>query len=212
MTSIRGYAEMLEKGTVGPLTPDQAGFMHAITRNAERMQGLVSNLLDISRIESNRLRLEMKPTAPSDALERALQSTQVQIEERSQQLTVEMPEDLPPVHADPARLEQIMTNLLDNACKYTPKGGHIGVRMWQQDEYVHCAVSDTGIGISPGDQARLFTKFFRSEDPIVREKFGAGLGLCIAKSLVELQGGEIKVESQFGKGTTCTFTTPVVKE
>ena len=212
LTSIRGYAEILEKGMAGTPTPDQMGFLRTITRNVERMRALIANLQDISRIESDQLRLEMKPTMLTDALESALPTMQEQIETRSQQLTLQVPDDLPLVHADPARLEQILTILLDNACKYTPKGGHIGVRMWQQDEYVHCAVSDTGIGISPGDQARLFTKFFRSEDPIVREKFGAGLGLCIAKSLVELQGGEIKVESQFGKGTTCTFTTPVVKE
>ena len=209
MTSIRGYADMLDRGMVGPLTPDQVGFIHTIGRNVRRMQVLVSDLQDVSRIETGQLRLEMEPTALADALESGLEATQAQIEARSQRLTVEVPEDLPQVHADPARLAQVLTNLLSNAYKYTPEGGHIRVRAWLQGGYVHCAVSDTGVGMSPEDQARLFTKFFRSEDPTVREMPGTGLGLCIVKSLVELQGGEIEVESQLGEGTTFTFTVPV---
>jgi len=86
------------------------------------------------------------------------------------------------------------------------------VQAWLQDGYVHCAVSDTGIGMSLEDCACLFTKFFRSDDPAVREMPGTGLGLCIVKSLVELQGGEIEVESQLGGGTTFTFTVPVATE
>ena len=209
MTSIRGYADMLAKGMVGPLTPDQEEFIHTIRRNVKRMQVLVSDLQDVSRIESGRLRLQMKPTLLAGALESALQATQAQIEARSQQLTVEVPEDLPQVHADPARLEQILINLLNNAYKYTPAGGHIHVQAWLEGDHVHCAVSDTGIGISEEDQGHLFTKFFRSDDLAVREMTGTGLGLCIVKSLAELQGGEVKVESLPGEGTTCTFTMPV---
>ncbi len=209
MTSIRGYADMLEKGMAGPLTPDQEGFVHTVSRNARRMQILVSDLQDVSRIETGQLQLETKPTALADALESALEATQAQIKARSQQLMVEVPEDLPLVHADPARLAQVLTNLLSNAYKYTPEGGHIRVRARLQDGYVHCAVSDTGIGMSPEDQAHLFTKFFRSESPAVREMPGTGLGLCIVKSLVELQDGKIEVKSQLGEGTTFAFTVPV---
>jgi signal transduction histidine kinase len=212
MTSIRGYAEMLEKGMVGTLSPQQVEFVCTIRRNAERMQVLVSDLQDVSRIETGHLRLKVEPTALADALDNALQATQAQIATRSQQLTLEVPEGLPLVRADRARLAQVLINLLSNAYKYTPEGGRICVRAWLQDGYVHCAVSDTGIGISPEDQARLFTKFFRSEDPTVREVTGTGLGLCIVKSLVELQGGQIRIESQLGKGTTATFTVPVAVE
>ena len=127
-------------------------------------------------------------------------------------MAAEIPEDLPLVRADQARLEQIFVDLLSNACKYTPEKGHIHVQAWLQDEHIHCAVSDTGIGISPEDQARLFTKFFRSDNPAVREMFGTGLGLCIVKSLVELHGGKIELESQLGKGTTFTFMVPVALE
>ncbi|MBL7065076.1 MAG: GAF domain-containing protein [Anaerolineae bacterium] len=212
MTSIRGYANLLEKGIAGTLTPQQVEFLRTIRSNVERMRVLVSDLQDISRIETGHLRLEMEPTALTEALENGLQSIQAQIEGRSQQLTLEVQEDLPLVCADPARLAQVLINLLSNACNYTPEGGRIHVRVWLKDGHVHCAVSDTGIGISPEDQACLFTKFFRSEDPAVREMPGTGLGLFIVKSLVELQGGGVGVESLPGEGTTFTFTVPVATE
>jgi signal transduction histidine kinase len=211
MTSVRGYADMLEKGMAGTLSAQQAEFVRTINRNAERMQVLVSDLQDVSRIETGQLQLKIESATLAEALDSALQATQSQIEARSQQLTLEVPEDLPPVHADRARLTQVLTNLLSNAYKYTREGGQICVRAWLEDGYVHCAVADTGVGMTPEDQARLFTKFFRSEDPAVREVSGTGLGLCIVKSLVEMQGGQIRVESELGKGTTVRFTVPVME-
>ncbi|MCP4538752.1 MAG: response regulator [Chloroflexi bacterium] len=212
MTSIRGYADMLGRGMCGPLTPQQQQFTHTIHSNVIRMQVLVSDLLDVSRIETGNLKLEMEPTDLARALKSALEATRGQIEARSQQLAVQVSDNLPLVHADPTRLSQILVNLLSNAYKYTPEGGHIRVRAWQQNWYVHCTVSDTGIGISAEDQAKLFTKFFRSEDPDAQDMPGTGLGLCIVKNLVEFQGGRIGVESQLGKGTTFAFTMPVAAE
>ena len=209
MTSIRGYTDLLLKGMCGPLAPQQEQFINVVHNNVIRMQLLVSDLQDVTRIETGHLRVEVQPTDLADALQDALQATQRQIKAQSQQLTVRMPRDLPLVRADPARLTQILTNLLSNAIKYTPEGGHIDVRAWLQDGHVHCAVSDTGIGMSPDDQAHLFTKFFRSENPTIQEIPGTGLGLCIVKNLVELQGGKIKVESQLGKGSSFAFTVPV---
>jgi signal transduction histidine kinase len=212
MTSIRGYAEMLEKGMVGTLSTQQMEFASTIRRNAERMQVLVSDLQDVSRIETGKMRLELAPTAVADALDSALQATQAQIDARSQHLEVEIADDMPPVFADRSRLAQILINLLSNAHKYTPQGGHISVRADVQGDFVECTVTDTGVGISPQDRQSLFTKFFRSEDPAVRETPGTGLGLCIVKSLVELQSGEIEVKSELGKGTTVRFTMPVATE
>jgi signal transduction histidine kinase len=212
MTSIRGYASMLEKEMVGPLTPQQREFTRTIHRNVDRMKVLVSDLQDISRLETGQLQLEPSPTALKVALEDALQSTIGQIEEQAQRLEVDLSDDLPLVRADPSRLTQILINLLSNARKYTPKGGQIRVRAWREDAYVYCEVSDTGIGISPEDKDHLFTKFFRSDAPEVQETSGTGLGLCITKNLVELQGGAIDVVSEVGEGTTFTFTVPVALE
>ncbi len=212
MTSIRGYTDMLLKGMCGSLEPPQEQFLNTVHSNVVRMQALVSDLLDVSRIETDNLRLEMEPTDLTSALNNALEATQGQIEDREQQLTVQAAADLPQVHADPARLTQILTNLLSNAYKYTPEGGLIRVRAWQKEKFVYCAVIDTGIGMSPEDQAKLFTKFFRSENPEAQEMPGTGLGLCIVKNLVELQGGKIEVRSQLGQGTAFMFTVPVAGE
>jgi signal transduction histidine kinase len=212
MTSIRGYADMLTRGMVGELSNQQIQFIETIHSNVERMQILVSDLQDVSRIETAQMRLEIGPTSLTKALESALQATRGQIEARCQELTIKVPDDLPAISGDPARLTQILINLLSNANKYTPENGKINVRAWVNTGFVHCAVSDTGVGMSPEDLGRLFTKFFRSEDPAVREMPGTGLGMCIVKSLVELQGGEIEVESHVGKGTTFTFTVPLATE
>jgi len=210
MTSIRGYASMLLKEVAGPLTAQQKQFIRTISSNEERMRVLVSDLQDVARMETGQLRLDMEPTRLREALDKALETIQGQIKARSQRLVLRVAENLPTIHADPARLTQILINLLSNACKYTPEGGRINVRAWLQNSHVQCAVSDNGIGIAPEDQEQLFTKFFRAEDPMVQEETGTGLGLCIVKNLIELQGGEIKLESQLGAGSTFSFTLPVV--
>ncbi len=200
---------MLAKGMFGPLTPEQVEFTNTIMRNTEKMQSLISDLQDITMLESDQTRPEMTPTDLADVLETAQQSTQEQIQARSQQLTVELPENLPQVHANPARLERALTELLRNACKYTPEKGQIHVQAQCQNGYMHCTVSDNGIGISKDDQVHLFDKFFRSDNPAVQGIYGTGLGLCVVKGLVEQQGGKFEVESQLGEGTTCTIAMPV---
>ncbi|MGC9397628.1 MAG: ATP-binding protein [Anaerolineae bacterium] len=212
MTSIRGYSEMLAKGMAGELNPRQQQFLEAIQRNVTRMRILVSDLLDLSRIETGRLRLEPQAVQLEAAVDEAYETLEKQMEAKEQRFVAEMPQDLPRVWADPNRLAQILINLMSNAVKYTPEGGEVRVQARTTEEeprLVRCSVVDTGVGISEEDQRRLFTKFFRSEDPIVQEQTGTGLGLAITKSLVELHGGEIWVRSQKGQGTTVTFTLPV---
>jgi len=211
MTSVLGYTEVLNQEELGTLSPKQKQFVDIIRKNVERMKMLVSDLQDVSRIETGQLLLEVKPTLLADVIDDALQTTRMQMKNRSQQVTVTIPENLPLVQVDPARLTQVMINLLSNAYKYTPEGGSIRIQVWPQDEYVYCAVSDDGIGISPENQAKLFSKFYRSDDPTVRGIPGTGLGLSIVKSLVELHGGQVEVESQVGKGTTFSFTVPIAK-
>ena len=214
MTSIRGYTDLLLSGAGGELTDAQRSFLETVKSNVDRMRTMVSDLLDISRIESGRLRLEPGEVAIGQVVDDALRTISRQIEAKNQTLVVEVPPNLPPVWGDRNRLVQILTNLVSNAHKYTPEGGTITIRAqpWPDDgpqEFVMCSVTDTGIGISPEDQKRLFTKYFRGSDPTVRNVAGTGLGLVITKSLVELQGGEIWVESEVGKGSTFSFTVPV---
>jgi signal transduction histidine kinase len=211
LTSIRGYAGLLGNERVGSLTPKQKAFAEAIERNVDWMEVLVCDLQDISQIEAGEFRLRREAVPLISALKEAFQATEGQMEARSHEVRWDIPGDLPAVLADPASLTKIFANLLSNACKYTPDGGHIDVRAQCSEGSVQCTVTDDGIGISPEDQAQVFTKFFRSEDAAVRGMPGTGLGLSIVKHLVEMHGGETTVESQPGRGTAVTFTLPVAR-
>jgi signal transduction histidine kinase len=208
MTSIKGYADLLSKGMAGPVSDQQVEFLKTIQNNVERMSALVSDLSNISRIETGRLKLELKAFVIDSHLQETVNSLLPRIEEKGQTLEVYLAEDLPHVYADPNRFMQVMTNLISNASKYTPRGGWITVLAQRQDRFVRLEVRDTGLGISEEDQEKLFSQFFRSENPAVREEQGWGLGLNVTKLLVELQGGEIGVESTLGKGSTFWFTVP----
>ncbi len=142
-------------------------------------------------------------------IQTTLDSLRPKLEEKKQTLEVYFPDDLPQVYTDPNRVMQVLTNLISNAWKYTPEGGWITVVARPVEGTVRVEVRDTGIGISDMDQAKLFTQFFRSEDPIVREEQGWGLGLNVTKRLVELLGGEIGVSSALGKGSTFWFNLPI---
>jgi signal transduction histidine kinase len=120
-----------------------------------------------------------------------------------------LPQDLPPVEADRAKLRRILLNLLSNALKFTQKGGRVEVRAEREDKHVRISVSDTGVGIAPEDVDRLFDKYAQARSRATRGEKGTGLGLYITRQLVELHGGEIKVESKLGKGSTFTFTLPI---
>ena len=220
MTSIKGYTELLAAGAVGAITPAQANFLSTIRSNIERMNTLVSDLNDMSKIEAGRLRLEFKPLAIKDVVDDTLRSTRRQIDEKKQVLVLSLPSDLPPVWADRTRVTQVLVNLVNNAHKYTSQGGQITIagetcpNQWDSGgspQVVHVWVNDTGIGINPDDQKKIFQKFFRSEDPKTREVPGTGLGLNITRSLVEMQGGRIWFESEFRVGTTFHFTVPVAE-
>ncbi len=216
MTSIKGYTDMLLTGAVGAVTNMQREFLGIIRRNVERMTILVSDLSDINRIESGRLRLELARLELADAVGEALDGLQNRFDEKQQPVTVSLPADLPPIWADRSRVIQIASNLLSNASKYSPEGRPVTVtagRVVQDGQrFVRLAVADRGIGITPEDQARLFGQFFRSEDPAVRTETGWGLGLSIVKMLAEAQGGAVAVESVYGQGSTFSVLLPVAEE
>jgi K+-sensing histidine kinase KdpD len=220
MTSIKGYTELLAGGAVGPISDMQANFLKTIRSNVERMSTLVSDLNDNSKIEAGRLRLEFKATDMEDLLDEVIRSTKRQLEDKKQEIELQVADKLPLVWADRTRVGQVLTNLVSNANKYTPEGGKIIVgaeainNQWDPEgaaRVVHIWVKDNGIGISIEDQQKIFQKFFRSEDSKAREAPGTGLGLNITKSLVEMQGGRIWFESEYRQGTTFHFTIPVAE-
>jgi len=220
MTSIKGYSELLAAGSVGAINEMQANFLGTIRANVQRMSALVSDLNDNAKIEAGQLRLEYKPVNVDDVVDEVIRSTKRQIDDKKQFIELHVPEKLPNVWADQTRVGQVLTNLVSNAHKYTPEGGKIllgaevASNQWDPagaKEVVHLWVKDNGIGISIEDQAKIFQKFFRSEDSKAREVPGTGLGLNITKSLVEMQGGRIWFDSEFRHGTTFHFTVPIAE-
>ena len=221
MTSIKGYTELLASGAVGQITEMQTNFLGTIKSNVERMSTLVSDLNDNSKIEAGRLRLEFKATQAADLVDEVIRTFKRQLEDKKQTLELSIPPKLPAMWSDRIRVGQVLTNLVSNAFKYTPEGGAIQVGVeespnhWDPDgapRVIHLWVKDSGIGMTPEDQQKIFQKFFRSDDPKAREVPGTGLGLNITKSLVEMQGGKIWFESQYRHGTSFHFTVPVAEE
>jgi signal transduction histidine kinase len=212
MTSIKGYSDLMLSGATGPLNPNQTDFLATIRNNVNRMATLVSDLADISRIESGNIRLEPRSVPVWDVIDEVVTLTKMQVTQKNQTLTVDIPHELPKSWCDRNRLAQIITNLISNANKYTPEGGEILVQAVRDGDMIQIKVEDNGHGMTAEDQQLLFSKFFRSADEKVREAPGTGLGLSITKNLIELQGGRIWFESEFRKGTAFYFTVPVVRE
>ena len=207
MTSIKGYTDLLKM--VGPLNEQQDQFVATIRSNVERMALLVSDLSDISRIETGQLQFEVRSLDLHTLVPEALNNLRSPIEAKQQKLDLRLPPDLPKVGSDQARLTQIISNLVSNAHKYSPAGSTITLAAGAEDGHVRISVIDQGYGIGSADRARLFTQFFRSDEPNIREQTGWGLGLHITRRLVELLGGEMSVQSELSHGSTFSFTMPV---
>ncbi len=211
MTSIKGYVDLLLMGAAGPMTDAQRRFLSIIEGNTDRLTMLVGDLLDLSRIESGRVAISPKVMRVAEVVKQVIVAMETRALDKRLTLRSEVPSDLPEVIADPDRVAQIMTNLLANACHYTPSGGEITVSADVWGDMVRISVRDTGIGISPEDREKIFDRFFRADHPVVQDTPGTGLGLAIVRSLAEMHGGEVQVESELGRGSTFTFTLPAVE-
>jgi signal transduction histidine kinase len=209
LTSILGYTDLLRKGIFGSLTEQQLGFLTVIRNNVERMATLISDLSDLSKAEDGSLRLEYANISLKPVVEEVVRNLQPLIEEKRQTLEVDLPDDMPQAHADQKRLVQVLTRLLNNASRYTPETSKISLRVSLQPQALRFDVADTGIGISPEDQVHLFSQFFRSEHPYVREVPGWGLSLSVVRALVEHMGGAVGVSSSLGTGSVFWFTIPL---
>lgn len=211
MTSIRGYADLIRQGTVGPVTDQQMEFLDTIRSNVDRMANLVSDISDISRIETGRLTIDLAAIPIADYIYEIAAGFRPQFDAKKQSIEFSIEDGLPMVQADRNRLAQILTNLLSNANKYTPEGGSIAITASFSNNFVRTEIRDTGIGLNNDDQAMLFSQFFRSEEPAVRNEIGWGLGLHVTHRLVKLMGGEIGVQSKPGEGSIFWFTLPAIK-
>jgi PAS domain S-box-containing protein len=220
MTSIKGYADLLLLGAAGDLTADQRRLLEVVKSNADRLSMLVNDLLDISHIEQGRVDLDIRQIDIREIVNDVLLTLEGRREEEGRTISVitEMPDDLPLLAADYDRITQILTNLVNNAYQYTPDGGRITVRVVKEKRKgksgrpapgIRIDVQDTGIGIAPDEQERIFERFYRGEDPLVMQTAGTGLGLSIVQHLVEMHRGNVWFESELGVGTTFSIWLPL---
>lgn len=209
LTPLKLQLHMLRKEKAGPLNDQQRRSVDMLDHNVDRLGSLVQDILDVARLQSHRLDIHPQPTRLDPVVDRALEPYRDAMEQKGVALEVDMQEDLE-VLADPARLEQVLHNLLSNALKFTPSGS-VAVRAWAEDGQVRVRFQDTGIGIDPAQAERLFEPFSRVHDDEMHRVGGTGLGLYICKGIVEGHGGRITCTSDgLGKGTTFTFTLPRV--
>ena len=207
LTTIKGYTQLLAQ-TINDLpAAERSTYLTAVLGEIDRMMGLISELLDVSRIETNRLQIHPQPIRWTDFIERRASAFRVQNPGRV--INFQAPEVETVVNADPDRMRQVVDNILSNAIKYSPEGTDIDVRVNLVDGVVWTAVSDLGIGIPRDEIPQLFERFHRARNVSSRYYGGLGLGLYIARALVEAHGGSIAVESEEGAGSSFTLKLPI---
>ena len=184
-------------------------FLKIVEEETDRLSRIIDDLLDLSRIESGRIKFKKENVNLIDVIKKSVDTIKKQAEEKHLELKMQLPEIIPCVTADPDKITQVIVNLLSNAIKYT-KEGEVMISVRRDDGQVEVEVSDTGIGIAAEDLQKVFEKFQRIEKPGIEVK-GTGLGLSIVKALVELHGGNIFAESELGKGSKFGFSIPVAE-
>jgi PAS domain S-box-containing protein len=209
LTAIAGFVDLLLDGAAGDLNETMQRYLTVAQGNGRRLGNLINDLLDMSKIEAGKVELRLLPVDLAGAIGQAVDAVAPQVQTKGQTLAVETPDDLPLVLADTTRLVQVLTNLLSNANKYTPEDGSISVSASRCDDLLRIEVADTGVGLTPEEQAQVFDRFYQAQGSNRKITGGTGLGLAITRSLVELHGGKIGVTSEPGAGSTFWFTLPV---
>jgi signal transduction histidine kinase len=208
LTSIRSYAETLTEN------PDmeketEVSFLHVILNESDRMTKIVQDLLELSRFDAGNVQFNFERFSISKSIEDVRDAVRLEAASRGHTISVTIPEGLPHIVGDRARIEQVLINIVSNAIKYTPDGGYIDITSGSGDGHVWVAIQDTGIGIPEEDIPRLFDRFYRVDKARSRESGGTGLGLSIALEIIQRHGGDVDVTSVVGEGTTVTVRLPI---
>jgi signal transduction histidine kinase len=206
LTVISGVISFFTSGRLGKLSPEQQNMVAMMERNAQSLIELVNDLLDASKLESGTLRLDVASIDLGALIAEIRETMEPLAREKGIQMVEVLAPDLPAVEADRPKLRRVIVNLLSNAVKFTGPGGNVTLKAEPLGDEVSISISDTGVGIAPEDVVRLFDKYEQARSRATRGEKGTGLGLYITKQLVELHGGEIKVESEPGRGSTFSFT------
>lgn len=206
LAGIKGYMEGLQDGVL-PATPETFQLIH---READRLQRLVEDLQELSRTEAGQVQVQITTCKPSEIIMPVVNRMRPQFIEKNITLIPDIADNLPPVRADMDRTAQVLTNLLGNALQFTSSGGEVRVTAIREHHHLLFSVSDTGIGLAPGDLEHIFERFYRVDKSRSRSRGGSGIGLTVAKYLVEAQGGSIHATSEGpGKGSQFSFTLPL---
>jgi len=210
LNSVIGFSEVLIDGLLGEMPPERKECVENIYASGEHLMALINDILDLSKIEAGRIKLSIDRFEVRGLIENVRKTVTPMIDEKSQTLTVQIGEDLPPLNADRIRVRQILLNLLSNAHKFTPEGNEISLSCRLADPATMLfSVSDTGVGVRHKDQELIFEEFRQADETATREAEGTGLGLTISRRLVEMHGGTIWVESTYGEGATFSFLLPL---
>ncbi|MBW2001040.1 MAG: PAS domain-containing protein [Deltaproteobacteria bacterium] len=213
LNSIIGYTDLLSDRIDGDITEEQENSLTKVHKNAKNLLTLINEILDMSRIESGRVELDLSAVDVQDIIQTTISSLEPMVNKKTLIINTDFDENLPLTYADPDRVRQVVTNLLHNAIKFTSKGRIIlSVRRSQTPKFVEVCISDTGMGIREKDFDKLFDMFTPLDISATRPYGGVGLGLSICKGLVEMQGGNIWVESKYGEGSKFYFTLPLKQE
>jgi signal transduction histidine kinase len=205
LTAMRTSSEFLRESDECSI-PVRRQMLDIIIRNIDRQSRMVDDLLDISRIESNRMKFHKESLDIEETVNTSLEMLSAVIKEKSMNILVEIPDDLPQVYTDRDKLVQVFVNLLNNAAKFSKKNGNIRITAQDDSDLVRISVSDDGIGMSPEELEKIFDKFYQIDSTSTRKVGGSGLGLSIVKGIIEGQGGSIVATSEQGKGSTFIFT------
>ncbi|MBI1234605.1 MAG: PAS domain-containing protein [Alphaproteobacteria bacterium] len=212
LNAINGFSEIMLREMFGPLGDARyADYVNDIHTSGEHLLALINDILDMSKIEAGKMQLQTEPVRPRDIIEQCVRLVRGRAEEKNIRVVADMI-DGPDIEADPRALKQVILNLASNAVKFTPEGGRVTIRTFTIDKSVAIQVSDTGIGIAQDDIPRLARPFEQIESQHSKSHQGSGLGLALSKSLVEMHGGKLAIESTLGEGTTVTFTMPLAAD
>lgn len=209
LSAINTYSHMLSSGYVGPLSEDQSSFMKIILSAVERMNELISALLNITRIEAGSIIVESAPTKIDDITKELIDELKSPAKEKSISLSYRISSEIPIINSDGLLIKEIIANLLSNALKYTPEKGKVRVVLTRHGNNIIFSVADTGYGIPASAQPLIFTKFFRADNILKTEVSGTGLGLYLIKVLSDHINGEVWFESKENKGSVFYFSLPI---
>ena len=212
LNAVIGFSQLMLDGVPGEINDEQRQCLNDILSSGQHVLNLINHVLDLSKVEAGKMELKVESLSLADVINGAVGTVKPMLDDNRHVLAVSIGEGFPKVRADRSLLRQILLNLLSNAIKFTPASGKLGIEAGRKSDWCQVSVVDNGIGIGQEDQKRIFEAFTQVDTLPDGRRMGTGLGLALTKQLVELCGGKIWVESEYGKGSKFTFTLPLAKE